>query len=125
MDRGIDRIIKDILRFVLNNIGLFTIVGIITFVFVIVVLVRNCVINKRQMELQREINKQREELLQEILGVLHLENIDSQLREFDDRVVVKSRQALNNYSDLKYFKEKDNFENVRLISESRKKFANQ
>lgn len=66
------------------------------------------------------IDKQRKELLGEILQELHLENIDSQLKKYDDRVIVKSRQTLNNYSDLKYFKDNDIFESVRKKSETRK-----
>lgn len=101
---------KAVVDVISNNIGLFIIIGIVIVAVIIFVLVRKNV-----------INKQRRELLQEILGILHLDNMDSRLRKYDDRIIVKSRQALNNYSDLKYFKEKDNFESVRLISESRKK----
>ena len=63
---------------------------------------------------------QRRKLLQEILENLAMEDIDLKLREYDDSLIVKSRQALNNYSDLKYFKEKNNFDRVRYISESKK-----
>lgn len=59
------------------------------------------------------IKKQREELLDEILGKLFLENIDSIVKEIDDTVTVKSLQALNNYTDIKYFKDNDNFESVK------------
>lgn len=93
-----------------DNIGLFTIIGIVIAVSIITILVGRNV-----------IKLQRRRLLEEILGILYLDNIDSQLREYDDSLIVKSRQTLNNYSDLKYFKEKNNFENVRLISETRKK----
>ena len=92
---------------------LFISIGIVLFTIIILVLVRKSI-----------ANKQRKELLQEILDVLQLNNIDSQLRECDDRVVVKSRQTLSTYSDLKYFKERENFESVRMVSESRKAIYN-
>lgn len=66
------------------------------------------------------IEKQRRELLSEILSSLQLEMIGSQLHEYDDRVIVKSRQALNNYSDVKYFKDNDIFESVREKIEFRR-----
>lgn len=65
------------------------------------------------------IEKQRKELLEEILQSLNLQNIDSVLREYDDRVVVKSRQTLINYTDLKYLKERDNFDLVKRMSDER------
>ena len=102
--------IEAVINVISNNIGLFTIIGIVSVAVIIVVLVRKNV-----------INKQRRELFLEILGILHLDNTDLRLREYDDSMIVKSSQTLNNYSDLRYFKEKDNFESVRLISESRKK----
>ncbi len=58
---------------------------------------------------KKKINKEREELLSEIKSdlqdKLQIESIDAALSEIDDRVVVKSRQALENYDDIKYFKE--------------------
>ncbi len=70
------------------------------------------------------INRQRRELLQEILDVLQLNDIDSQIKKHDETVVVKSRQTLNTYSDLKFFKERENFDRVRMISESRSAIHN-
>lgn len=66
------------------------------------------------------IKRQREKLLVEILGQLHLEKIDSLVRKTDDIVTVKSRQTFDNYTDLKYFKDNNIFENVRSFSECRK-----
>ena len=65
--------------------------------------------------------KQRSELLSEILSRLHLENADSQLKLYDDHIVVKSRQTLDNYSDLKYIRDRSNFETVRTKSETKKR----
>lgn len=101
---------KAVVDFVSNNIGVFTIIGIVLAIIIITVIV-----------VIRVINMQRENLLHEILDILHLTNIDTQLREFDDNIIVKSRQSLNNYSDLKYLKENDNFERVKSILESRNK----
>lgn len=85
------------------------VMGLIIIIAVIIVIV---VINGR-------IKKQRKELLEEILQSLNLQNIDSFLREYDDRVIVKSRQTLNNYTDLKYLKDTDNFAIVKRISDDR------
>jgi hypothetical protein len=85
------------------------VMGLIIIIAVIIVIV---VINSR-------IKKQRKELLEEILQSLNLQNIDSILREYDDRVIVKSRQTLNNYTDLKYLKDTDNFAIVKRISDDR------
>ena len=101
---------KAVVDFVSNNIGVFTIIGIVLAIIIITVIV-----------VIRVINMQRENLLHEILDILHLTNIDTQLREFDDNIIVKSRQSLNNYSDLKYLKENDNFERVKSILEFRNK----
>ena len=61
----------------------------------------------------------RTRLLHEVLNSLHLENINKILTKCDDKVVVKSRQALSNYSDLKYFKDNDCFEQVKSISDEK------
>lgn len=63
---------------------------------------------------------QRDELMNEIMEVLHLDNIEVVLKEYDDEVTVKSRQTLDNYDDIKYLKETDSFENVKKIAEERK-----
>lgn len=66
------------------------------------------------------VNHQRSELLKEILQNLHLEMIDSQLKEYDDQVIVKSRQSLENYTDIKYFKEHDILGLVQQKAKTRK-----
>ena len=100
---------------VLTDTQLHAIFGIIIFAVTIYafVLVRKIV-----------VNRQRRELLQEILDMLQLNNIDLRLREYDDVLIVKSKQTLSTYSDLKYFKERENFESVRMVSESRKAIHN-
>ena len=105
--------LETVVSFISDNMEVFVMIGTIIIVVITVILVRKSI-----------VKKQRKELLQRILGALHLENIDTQLSEYDDRMVVKSRQALNNYTDLKYFKDKGNFEDVKLISESRKTIYN-
>ena len=65
---------------------------------------------------RRMIIRQRKKLLDEILVELNLKEEITSLREYDDQVVVKSRQSLDNYSAVKYFKEKDIFNIVRKLS---------
>lgn len=65
-------------------------IGIILFAIVIIVLVRSSI-----------VNNQRRELLNEITEKLCLENIYSLLVSYYDRVIVKSHQGLDNYSDSK------------------------
>lgn len=69
--------------------------------------------------LVKRAKKKRAELLEEILKHLHLENIDNIIKSFDDNVIVKSRQALENYTDLKYLKDYNCFDNVKRIAEMR------
>ena len=101
---------KAVTEFVSNNTESLIMFGIVIVVFVVILLVAKSI-----------VNNQRRELLSEILSELHLEKIDSQLEEYDDSIIVKSRQTLNNYSDLKYFKDNDVFESVRKKSETRKR----
>lgn len=70
--------------------------------------------------MKNRIKRQRRELLQEILSFLHLGNINTLVREYDDRVVVKSHQTLNNYTDLKYLKDKDCFDTVKRVADTRR-----
>lgn len=62
--------------------------------------------------IKRIIKRQREELLSDILDSLDLRNIGKLLKSFDDQVIVKSRQSLDNYDDIKYLRENGNFEGV-------------
>ena len=66
--------------------------------------------------IDKNIKKQREELYNEVLYHLRLSNVDSLLREYDDKVIVKSRQTLNNYDDIKYLRENDCFDNVMKVA---------
>lgn len=106
---GIYKVASTVMDTFANSKVLFIGIGIILFSAAILSLV-----------IKGIVNKQRKELLREILDVLHLNNIDSQLREYDDKQIVKSRQTLISYSELKYFKEQANFKSVRMVSESRK-----
>ncbi|MDC7301570.1 HNH endonuclease [Agathobacter ruminis] len=66
------------------------------------------------------INQIKRELLEEVLVKLKLEDIDLKITEFDDQIVVKSRQTLNNYTDLKYLKDHDALDKVVAKSQERK-----
>ncbi len=101
--------VKAITEFVSENMELFLILGIFIIVFIAGILITKII-----------IHRQRNELLTEILRELHLENIDDQLTEYDDQIIVKSRQTLDNYSDLKYFKDTGNFQSVQKEAETRK-----
>ncbi len=60
--------------------------------------------------------QQRQELYNEILAFLHLSDIDSFLCKYDDTVIVKSRQALINYDDIKYLKKHDCIDKVKQLA---------
>lgn len=92
-----------LVNFIQQNAG---VVGTI-FVVVVIGFIINTVIKKRT-------EKQRQELLADILGYLNLRNIDSLLQRCDDQVIVKSAQALDNYDDIKYLKETGSFDRVRV-----------
>lgn len=81
---------------------------IITAVVIIIGLIVYEIINGR-------IKEQRASLLDEILVFLDLRNIDSLLKSYDDQVVVKSRQTLDNYDGIKYLKECECFDDVKDI----------
>ena len=102
-------IISAAFKYVGENIGIFLILGcIVVFLFVIF----------RVSE--ATVQKRRRELLQEILVALSLDNINTELKEYDDHIILKSRQAFDNYTDLKYLKDNDIFESVKAISDRRK-----
>ncbi len=69
--------------------------------------------------IKRIIRKQREELLNEILDYLDLGKIDCLLSPYDQKITVKSRQALDNYDDIKFLRENDCFEDVKEITETK------
>lgn len=66
---------------------------------------------------EKKIKKEQDALLNEIKyklqSTLNIYSIDAALANYDDRVIVKSRQALDNYTDLKYFKEVDALDEAR------------
>lgn len=96
-----------------NNIELVALF--IIFIFVVVFFV--WVINKHRIRKQKKF-------LNEILNALFgetIERIESQLREYDDSVLVKSRRNFEEYSDSKYFAGAGNFEKAKNLVEKRNK----
>ncbi len=83
-------------------------------VIVILVIVLVALITEKYVKRQQKL------LMDEILEKLGLVNIGPNIAEFDDRITVKSKQTLNNYTDIKYLKDKDNFESIREKNEHRK-----
>ena len=102
-------IISAAFKYVGENIGIVIFLG-CTVVFLFVIF--------RVSEASAQ--KRRRELLQEILVALSLDNINTELKEYDDHIILKSRQAFDNYTDLKYLKDNDIFESVKAISDRRK-----
>lgn len=96
-------------QFIVDNV---MVIGIITVSIAVIVVL--CFLAKEL------INRHRKKLLSEILTYLELKDIDLLVRQYDDKVIVKSRQTLDNYSDIKYFKDNNNFEVVKNLSEKRK-----
>ena len=64
----------------------------------------------------KKIEKQRGALMDEILDHLNLSNIDDLVKGFDDQVIVKSKQTLQNYDEARYLREHDNLEDVKHIA---------
>lgn len=77
-----------------------------------IILVFSAIIIIVVLVIKSKIEKQRRELYDEVLNYLRLSNVDKLLQKYDDSVVVKSRQTLNNYDDIKYLKERDCFDKV-------------
>ncbi|MBE5910147.1 MAG: HNH endonuclease [Pseudobutyrivibrio sp.] len=103
-------VVDAVVNFISENREAFIIGGIIIMLIVIITLVANGI-----------IKRQRRILLNDILEYLHLEDIDNLLPDYDDRIIVKSRQTLNNYDDIKYLKEYECFDDVWNISDTRKR----
>ena len=82
---------------------------IIVLLAIVIAIIANIIIKNR-------IKDQRDELFSDILDYLNLGDLDSLLRQYDDEITVKSRQALDNYDDIKYLKETDKFNDVRHIT---------
>lgn len=89
-----------IINFVMDNT--------ITIAVILTIIVAMMIINKI-------IEKQREALIDEILEHLNLSNIDDMLKRFDDQVIVKSKQTLQNYDEVKYLKEHNNLDDIKHI----------
>lgn len=89
-----------IINFIMDNT---TTIAVVLFIIVLAI-----IINKR-------IEKQRETLIDEILEHLNLSNIDDMLKRFDDQVIVKSKQTLQNYDEVKYLKEHNNLDDIKHI----------
>lgn len=67
------------------------------------------------MIIDKRIKKQREALIDEILDSLNLSNINSALKRFDDQIIVKSKQTLQNYDEVKYLKERNNLDDIKHV----------
>lgn len=102
--------VKKVTDFVSDNKEIFIIIGSSVIITTVIILLRRWLVHKQQRE-----------LLAEVQNKLHIESIDMQLKAYDDRIIVNSRQAFDNYSDLTYFRDKDSFENVRRKLEIRKR----
>lgn len=76
---------------------------------------------------EKKIKKEQGELLNEIKvklqNTLNISSIDAFISEYDDRVVVKSRQALDGYTDLKYFKETNALDNAKEKATTRMRIS--
>ena len=83
-------VVGEVMKFINDNMNTVIVFGFIVFVIFVIATIITCT-----------INKQRRELLSEILTELKLETIESQLKKYDDQIIVKSRQTLDNYSDLR------------------------
>ena len=71
------------------------------------------------IRIKRRNEKQRKELYNEVLDYLHLSSYSNILKEYDDTVIVKSRQTLNNYDGIKYLKERNCFDRVKEVVKMR------
>jgi len=99
---GIITAVEAVASFIAAHETVFVIIG-IAIALLLIYLLASRIIKK----------KQRKDLFAEILSSLHLETIDTQLPDHDDQITVKSRQALEKYSDIKYIKETDSFERIK------------
>ena len=93
-----------VVNFITENAAIFIAIAILIVVCIITYLVINKI-----------IQKQRNDLMDDILDTLDLRNIDDLLRPYDTTVTVKSRQTLENYDDIKFLKENDCFDEVKDI----------
>ena len=66
------------------------------------------------------ITESQVELVKDILNELHLENLDLLLKEYDDQIIVRSAQSLNNYSDYKYIRDYNALGIIRITLEEKR-----
>ena len=101
-----------VLNFVKDNAVIFIVIAALIVIGFIAYLIIN-----------NKIKKQRKELLKDILEYLNLTDINSLLKEYDDKVVVKSKQTLDSYDGVKYLKEYDCFDDVKNVVRIRTKIG--
>lgn len=99
---GVAIAFKTVANFITDNAGIITIILLLIGAGILIYFVIKSI-----------IKKQREGLLSDILGFLDLRNIDNSLKPYDDQIIVKSRQTLDNYDDIKYLKDSDRFDDVK------------
>ena len=105
--------VKRAIGFVSDNKEIFIIIGSSIIIATVIIFIIKWYLHIQQRELLAEVKKK-----------IRIESIDLQLKEYDDRIIVNSRQAFDNYSDLSYFRDKDSLENVRKKLETRKRYKN-
>ena len=74
-------------------------------------------ITKKIVEIRT--TKKRERLYSTISAELDLDQMAQKLKEYDDYVTVGSQKGLENYTDIKYLKEHENFEKVKVVVEAK------
>ena len=65
------------------------------------------------------VETQRKKLMEKVLDTLRLDERELELKPYDEEIVVKSRQSLDNYSTAKFLKDTGSFEEIRTIVEGR------
>lgn len=99
-------VVNTVIKFVYDNKVLFMVLVIIIFLVVLIFIL-----------VKEHTKNQRKKLLSDILNELQIPTLE--LGKYDYRVVVKSHQALENYSDVKFFKENDILEKAKSIIDDR------
>ncbi|MBR0541505.1 MAG: HNH endonuclease [Clostridia bacterium] len=99
-------VVNTVIKFVYDNKVLFMVLVIIIFLVVLIFIL-----------VKEHTKNQRKKLLSDILNELQIPTLE--LGKYDYRVVVKSHQALENYSDVKFFKENDVLEKAKSIIDDR------
>ena len=91
-------------EFVVRTRGILLLLGLIIIAFFII-----------RKIVKIRTTKKREELYSAISAEINLDQMISELKEYDDYVVVGSKKALENYTDIKYLREHENFEKVKAV----------